>query len=87
MGDTLEKVDRFSDELLEESIPCKQCGQPAQLRAVSHRCDGPRFRCYKCWKKWHANISMILEFFDAIRCDTCQELFKSVEEFSDYEVF
>lgn len=81
--------DALSDELLDEDIPCADCGKPALLMSVGHgTCPGkggaspPFFKCVKCWGAWLQRLSS-----ESFTCAYCEDVFDSVESFSDYREF
>lgn len=90
MSDTLEKADVLPEAWLEQSVPCLACQNPAQVRAVTHRCavdPGPRFRCLKCFSEWVERISDRLAKSNSVKCNECLEVFYTVVDFSDYREF
>lgn len=86
--------DSALDELLDNNVPCHDCGNPATLRSFGHgRCpdiDGefpPYFKCITCWKVWYAKTQRIVAKWGHVRHVTCGMEFTTVEELSDYREF
>jgi DNA-directed RNA polymerase subunit RPC12/RpoP len=78
------------EELLEEEVPCQDCGREAVLRSMGHTgCSAvpPLFRCIPCWQKWLQGVLSHIQFRGDTGCSHCPQRFYSVEAFSDYRPF
>jgi hypothetical protein len=71
---------------------CDECDQPAAYIGSGHRnkpCppvkpQPPWFRCVPCYTRWLRYIAETIEPLDLIRCNDCEAVFNTLDEFSQW---
>jgi hypothetical protein len=81
------------EALLEATIHCHDCADPAEFVSSGHDCPvdevGPFFKCHSCYVKWldRVTAAMVAANADSPRCNRCEQLFDTLESFSDWRPF
>lgn len=100
MSDVAEVPVADLEELLEQEIPCggllhdelrRDCSNAAVVRWTNphggaHPVAAP-YKCMDCWMVLYQHLANHLAHCDAIKCDMCGHVSRSVLEHTDYRPF
>ena len=60
------------ESLLEGTIHCQDCPNPAEFVSSGHRCpafaDRPFFKCHPCYRQWRNDVEATIAIHRHVRC-------------------